>query len=82
MYVNLLSIFPYYTEIEPNNVESILDVGNNLGDCPNKIENGVDVEIKFGDWKPGLGMSFNSEQAAYNFYNTYGGRIIFSVRKV
>ena len=86
--------------MEPNNVENVLDVKNNLGDGPNNIENGVDVENDFGDcpnnvengldvknilcdcdWKPKLGMSFNSKQAAYNFYNAYRGRFGFSVRK-
>ena len=32
-------------------------------------------------WKPKLGMEFDSEQAAYDFYNEYGGRIGFSIRK-
>ncbi|CAL5354634.1 unnamed protein product [Camellia sinensis] len=27
------------------------------------------------DWKPKLGMIFDSEQCAYEFYNTYGGRM-------
>ncbi|XP_057495638.1 protein FAR1-RELATED SEQUENCE 5-like [Actinidia eriantha] len=71
----------YKCSSEPNNAENILDVGNNLGNCPNNIENGVDVENDLGDWKPGLGMSFDFEQAAYDFYNAYGGRIGFSVRK-
>ncbi|XP_028064304.1 protein FAR1-RELATED SEQUENCE 5-like [Camellia sinensis] len=32
-------------------------------------------------WKPKVGMSFDSEQAAYDFYNTYGGNVSFSIRK-
>ncbi|XP_028058968.1 protein FAR1-RELATED SEQUENCE 5-like [Camellia sinensis] len=32
-------------------------------------------------WKPKVGMSFESEQAAYDFYNTYGGKMGFSIRK-
>ncbi|XP_028076355.1 protein FAR1-RELATED SEQUENCE 5-like [Camellia sinensis] len=32
-------------------------------------------------WKPKVGMPFDSEQAAYNFYNTYGGKLGFSIRK-
>ena len=56
-----------------------MDVENNLGDCPNNIENGMDVENDLGDWKSKFGISFDSEQAAYDFYNAYG--IGFSVRK-
>ena len=48
---------------------------------PNNVENILDDENNLGDWKPELGMSFDSEQAAYDFYNAYGGRIGFSVRK-
>ncbi|XP_028059063.1 protein FAR1-RELATED SEQUENCE 5-like [Camellia sinensis] len=33
------------------------------------------------DWKPKLGMIFDSEQCAYEFYNTYGGRMGFSIRR-
>ncbi|KAL7245557.1 hypothetical protein ACSBR2_000815 [Camellia fascicularis] len=33
------------------------------------------------DWKPKQGMIFDSEQCAYDFYNTYGGRIGFSIRR-
>ncbi|XP_028098221.1 uncharacterized protein LOC114297944 [Camellia sinensis] len=32
-------------------------------------------------WKPKVGMPFDSEQAAYDFYNTYGGKVGFSIRK-
>ncbi|XP_028074026.1 protein FAR1-RELATED SEQUENCE 5-like [Camellia sinensis] len=32
-------------------------------------------------WKPKVGMLFDSEQAAYDFYNTYGGKLGFSIRK-
>ncbi|CAL5426023.1 unnamed protein product [Camellia sinensis] len=31
------------------------------------------------DWKPRLGMSFDCEQAAYDFYNTYGGKVDFNM---
>ncbi|KAL7239262.1 hypothetical protein ACSBR2_005206 [Camellia fascicularis] len=33
------------------------------------------------EWKPKQGMTFESEQSAYDFYNTYGGRMGFSIRK-
>ena len=66
----------------PNNIENGEYVTNNLGDCPSNIENGMDVKnILCDDWKPKLGMSFNSEQAAYDFNNENGGRIGFSIRK-
>ncbi|XP_028071383.1 protein FAR1-RELATED SEQUENCE 7-like [Camellia sinensis] len=32
-------------------------------------------------WKPKVGMPFNSKQAAYDFYNTYGGNVGFSIMK-
>ncbi|XP_028112682.1 protein FAR1-RELATED SEQUENCE 5-like [Camellia sinensis] len=32
-------------------------------------------------WKPKHGMTFDSEQSVYDFYNTYGGRIRFSIRR-
>ena len=31
--------------------------------------------------KSTLGMEFDSEQSAYEFYNSYGGRVGFSIRK-
>ncbi|CAL5335346.1 unnamed protein product [Camellia sinensis] len=33
------------------------------------------------DWKPGVRMTFDTEQEAYDFYNTYGGRLGFSIRR-
>ncbi|GMP63518.1 hypothetical protein CsSME_00025168 [Camellia sinensis var. sinensis] len=45
-----------------------------------KGKNIVDELANCG-WKPKLGMSFDSEQAAYDFYNTYGGKVGFSIRK-
>ena len=69
--------------IVPTTLKNGVDVKNYLGDYPNNVENGLDVKNILGDcdWKPKLGMLFNSEQAAYDFYNAYGGRIGFSVRK-
>ncbi|XP_028097951.1 protein FAR1-RELATED SEQUENCE 5-like [Camellia sinensis] len=32
-------------------------------------------------WKPKQGMTFDSEQCVYDFYNTYGGRMWFSIRR-
>ncbi|XP_043717717.1 protein FAR1-RELATED SEQUENCE 5-like [Telopea speciosissima] len=31
--------------------------------------------------KPHIDMQFNSDQEAYDFYNSYGGRLDFSVRR-
>mgnify|MGYP003702811199 FL=1 len=31
-------------------------------------------------WKPKQAMTFDSEQCVYDFYNTYGGRMRFSIR--
>mgnify|MGYP003702813049 CR=1 FL=1 len=33
------------------------------------------------DWKPRVRMTFDTEQEAYDFYNTYGGRLGFSIRR-
>ncbi|CAL5391141.1 unnamed protein product [Camellia sinensis] len=33
------------------------------------------------DWKPKVRMTFDTEQEAYDFYNTYGGRLGFSIRR-
>ncbi|CAL5406650.1 unnamed protein product [Camellia sinensis] len=33
------------------------------------------------DWKPRVRMTFDIEQEAYDFYNTYGGRLGFSIRR-
>ncbi|KAL7208287.1 hypothetical protein ACSBR1_030109 [Camellia fascicularis] len=32
-------------------------------------------------WKPKQGKTFDSEQCVYDFYNTYGGRMGFSIRR-
>ncbi|KAF8411685.1 hypothetical protein HHK36_004243 [Tetracentron sinense] len=32
-------------------------------------------------WKPKCGMQFDSEQDAYDFYNAYGGRVGFGIRR-
>ncbi|XP_028097462.1 protein FAR1-RELATED SEQUENCE 2-like [Camellia sinensis] len=32
-------------------------------------------------WKPKEGMTFDSEECAYDFYNAYGGRMRFSIRR-
>ncbi|XP_028082881.1 protein FAR1-RELATED SEQUENCE 5-like [Camellia sinensis] len=45
-------------------------------------ENNVVDELANCGWKPKLGMSFDSEQAAYDFYNTYGEKVGFSIRKL
>ncbi|XP_042494245.1 protein FAR1-RELATED SEQUENCE 5-like [Macadamia integrifolia] len=41
-----------------------------------RVDVGEDVEIK-----PRKGMLFNSENEAYDFYNSYGGAVDFSIRK-
>ncbi|KAK3188635.1 hypothetical protein Dsin_028196 [Dipteronia sinensis] len=33
------------------------------------------------DWQPRCGMEFETEQLAYEFYNMYGRRMGFSIRK-
>ncbi|XP_028104217.1 protein FAR1-RELATED SEQUENCE 5-like [Camellia sinensis] len=33
------------------------------------------------DWKPKEGMTFDSEEGAYDFYNAYEGRMRFSIRR-
>ena len=33
------------------------------------------------DWKPRLSIEFDSEQAAYYFYNMYGLKLGFSIRR-
>ncbi|XP_028093746.1 protein FAR1-RELATED SEQUENCE 7-like [Camellia sinensis] len=35
-------------------------------------------DTQFG---PILGMEFDYEQFAYDFYNSYGGRVVFSIRR-
>ncbi|XP_062014022.1 protein FAR1-RELATED SEQUENCE 5-like [Rosa rugosa] len=50
---------------------------NSLGATNIDIENS-DLEL---DWKPRKGMEFDSEQAAYDFYNRYGGKKGFSIRR-
>ncbi|XP_043717891.1 protein FAR1-RELATED SEQUENCE 5-like [Telopea speciosissima] len=41
-----------------------------------EVELGEDVECK-----PQIGMLFNTEQEAYDFYNKYGGSVGFSIRR-
>ncbi|XP_059650753.1 protein FAR1-RELATED SEQUENCE 5-like [Cornus florida] len=33
------------------------------------------------EWKPRIGMKFEIEEKAYDFYNSYAGRVGFSIRK-
>ena len=33
------------------------------------------------DWKPRFGMEFDSDERAYEFYNSYGRRMGFSIRR-
>ena len=49
-----------------NKIENGVDVENDLVDCPSNVENGLDVKniLCDCDWKPKLGMSFNSKQVA------------------
>ena len=44
-------------------------------------ENNIVDELANCGWKSKLEMSFNSKQAAYDFYNTYRGKGGFSIRK-
>ncbi|KAK9214555.1 hypothetical protein WN944_006548 [Citrus x changshan-huyou] len=32
-------------------------------------------------WKPKYGMEFDSDESAYDFYNAYGSKVGFSIRK-
>ena len=41
-------------------------------------ENNIVDELANCGWKLKLGMSFASEQVAYDFYNTSGGKVDFS----
>ncbi|KAK9267982.1 hypothetical protein L1049_010419 [Liquidambar formosana] len=45
------------------------------------MELASDKSVDHGEWKPKLGMEFDSELAAYEFYNAYGRRLGFSIRK-
>ncbi|XP_028077783.1 protein FAR1-RELATED SEQUENCE 5-like [Camellia sinensis] len=44
-------------------------------------ENNVIDELASCGWKLKLCMSFDSEQATYDFYNNYGGKVGFSIKK-
>ncbi|XP_028102942.1 protein FAR1-RELATED SEQUENCE 5-like [Camellia sinensis] len=44
-------------------------------------ENNIVDEYSNYGWKPKVGMPFDSEQAAYDFYNIYGGKVGFNIRK-
>ncbi|XP_028101772.1 protein FAR-RED IMPAIRED RESPONSE 1-like [Camellia sinensis] len=44
-------------------------------------ENNVVNELASYGWNPKLGMPFDSEQAARDFYNNYDGKVGFSIRK-
>ncbi|XP_059663800.1 protein FAR1-RELATED SEQUENCE 5-like [Cornus florida] len=46
-----------------------------------ETDNESDCEVHEIQWKPCLEMEFDSENAAYDFYNNYGGRVSFSIRK-
>ncbi|XP_062021015.1 protein FAR1-RELATED SEQUENCE 5-like [Rosa rugosa] len=50
---------------------------NALGATDVNVEN-FDLEL---DWKPRKGMEFDSKQATYDFYNRYGGKEGFSIRR-
>ena len=77
--------------MEPNNVENVLDVKNNLGDGPKNIENGVDVENDFGDCPNNVENGLDVKNILCDcdwkpklwhvFYNVYEKRISFIVRK-
>ncbi|XP_028056450.1 protein FAR1-RELATED SEQUENCE 5-like [Camellia sinensis] len=43
--------------------------------------NNVENEEGDCDWKPRVRMTFDIEQEAYDFYNAYGGRLCFSIRR-
>ncbi|XP_024198629.2 protein FAR1-RELATED SEQUENCE 5-like [Rosa chinensis] len=58
-------------------IRNWLQMDNALGATNVNVEN-FDLEL---DWKPRKGMEFDSEQAAYDFYNRYGGKEGFSIRR-
>ncbi|XP_059658714.1 protein FAR1-RELATED SEQUENCE 5-like [Cornus florida] len=43
--------------------------------------NAVVIEPQVNQWKPRFKMEFDTEQEAYEFYNAYGGRVGFSIRR-
>ncbi|XP_059668919.1 protein FAR1-RELATED SEQUENCE 5-like [Cornus florida] len=45
------------------------------------IINAVVIEPQVNQWKPRFKMEFDTEQEAYEFYNAYGGRVGFSIRR-
>ncbi|XP_059644237.1 protein FAR1-RELATED SEQUENCE 5-like [Cornus florida] len=53
---------------------------NNIQDTTNGRNVPV-VEPEVIKWKPTYKMEFDSEEEANDFYNAYGGRIGFSIRK-
>ncbi|XP_028080046.1 uncharacterized protein LOC114281693 [Camellia sinensis] len=58
-------------------------VWRSRNDCVfNKLHFDMDMEPENDcAWKPKHGMTFDSEQSVYDFHNTYGGRIEFSIRR-
>ena len=49
---------------------------------PNNAKNILDIENDLGDWKPRPGMSVDSEQTAYDFYNAYEEEWVLVLEKV
>ncbi|XP_059635746.1 protein FAR1-RELATED SEQUENCE 5-like [Cornus florida] len=47
------------------------------------LKTNINMEMSAGDisWKPKFGMEFETQEKAYEFYNEYGRRTGFSVRK-
>lgn len=57
-----------------------LEEGDRINHKRNDTEGSLTVGVE-GDGVPRVGMKFENEYEAYNFYNTYAARVGFSVRK-
>ncbi|XP_010271481.1 PREDICTED: protein FAR1-RELATED SEQUENCE 5-like [Nelumbo nucifera] len=83
------------TTFEPNDVQPSLDISgpsNRNDDLPTSKETvGIDTSIQNKvreklslipeKWTPKIGMIFPTVVEAYDFYNTYAGKVGFSIRK-
>ncbi|XP_059668760.1 protein FAR1-RELATED SEQUENCE 5-like [Cornus florida] len=58
-------------------MEEVLNNIEDTTDTENSPIAGADVV----EWKPRIGMKFETEEEAYDFYNSYAGRVGFSIHK-
>ncbi|KAL7264194.1 hypothetical protein ACSBR1_002196 [Camellia fascicularis] len=69
--------YRYLQSSSKQNTIACLDLTWHIDIKPNNVENdGGDC-----DWKSRVHMTFDIEQEAYDFYNAYGGRLGFSIRR-